>query len=149
MPDTRVLEICNPSDAYTLVCDDDLYATLACILLGNGKYGLSDREDNFICPIMIFGGTDEHIQEISEYQSADAAFHAADKKRLAEVLRTTLLGGFGGREEFEETIALIPEERQEQFRQIWHEKRTSMNNIGGRAIAIAKRLESMVEGEAA
>lgn len=104
-------EIVNPSDPYTLKSDDFEAAALACVILGNGKYALKPLEDGGVeVPLFVFGGHDEWFQKTFGV-TLDGSLSRVERSRIAAVLETVTIGN--------------------------SKKRSSMNDIGGRAKALA------------
>jgi hypothetical protein len=141
---THVYELRNMSDPYTLVCDDDTLAAVAAICLGEGAYLLfRDGHEGSVAPLLMFGGEKElddwcaskGIVALDEYIKSHA-------EALAATLGSVLIGDRKDRQVFEEMTQLMSSDRdRERARSVWHErKRTSMNDIGARAYAMAKHL---------
>lgn len=107
-------EIVNPSDYYTIEHTDFLALAAACVLLGNGQYGLAPIDhDGERVPIFLFGG----FEKWWSAHSPDAdlgAYLDANKPAIAEAM---------------ESVSLPP-----------GSERSSMNDIGGRAKKWAKQL---------
>lgn len=98
-------EIVNPSDPYTLETDNLEAAAVACFFLGSGKYALTDEEGNQAVPFFLFGGHDEWFKEHFGY-GFEESIDRVDKQKLVEALESVSMGS---------------------------EKRSSLNDIGGRA----------------
>ena len=116
-------EIINPSDPYTIEHTDFLALAAACVLLGNGQYGLAPvGHDGERVPIFIFGGFDKWWHEHSPTADLDA-YLEANKRAIAEAM---------------DSVALTSSER------------SSLNDIGGRAKKWAAKLrEGDTEGPSA
>jgi hypothetical protein len=133
----KTYEIINPSDAYTLQAKDPMVAALACMVLGEGAYGLEDEKGEEVCPFFIFGGDPDAWLRENFGQGLEQALksHAAE---IAEVLDSVLIGGFDDRREYESAVALMTPEGAAAYRAIRADiKRTSMNNIGAMAAKLA------------
>jgi len=131
-----VLEIVNFSDACTIAGDDPAAMAAATLLLGQGMYGLSGELE--MPPFILGGGpewfADRFGQEIGEYVSAN-------EDAIAAVLDTFMYGHEGARQELSEEILLMPEDAREAYKRRWMDRRrSSMNNIGRHAAAIAQGL---------
>lgn len=140
----EVYEIINPSDKYTIKGDLKTVA-LATVMLGQGVYGLHNDKDEQVMPIFIFGGSDEWFTE-QFGQSLQEVSDTADDILLANVFDSVLIGDFADRAAYELGLELIEgEEKREQWWCEWHDKRrSSMNDIGGRAHNYAKKLREYI-----
>lgn len=110
-------EIVNPSDPYTMEADDLQIAVVAVSLLGDGKYplkGLGEDAGQDV-PFFAFGGADEWFLEKFGMNYETTATHALEHRHddLAKAFESVTLG---------------------------RSKRSSMNDIGGRAKAIAQAI---------
>lgn len=128
----KIYEIANPSDAYTLEAEDFLVAAVAVAMLGNGAYGIPGSP--------ILWGWDAWLKERIP-QGLDA-YITANREAIATVLDSVMIGSEADRVLYQKTLSLIESpERREEFRQLRHDThRSSMNNIGTRAWALAKRM---------
>jgi hypothetical protein len=133
-------EIINPSDKYTLQAADFATAAAACLLLGEGRYGLDPESDGQPrCPLFLFGGHDDFIAE--HFGGDLSAWIDAHVEAVAECLDSVLLGGFGRRRDYDAAVAAIDDPvKLAVFREAWLDKRSSLNNIGGYAAQIAAGL---------
>jgi len=139
-------EIINPSDAYTIEAKDLEIAFVACVLLGRGQYAFEPIGDDegVKIPFFMFGGTDDFCQKHFA-KSAGAVLDGVMETRageLAECLDSCLIGGKSNRQLYFDGLALIDDpDKREQWKVRWHdERRSSLNDIGGRAYEMAKRL---------
>lgn len=116
-------EIVNPSDPYTFTAPSLEVAALVIILLGSGRYAAKslDTPPNEGVPFFMFGGAEEWFRDNCGC-TPDESMERTEKSVLADSLDTVTLGS---------------------------EKRSSMNNIGGRAKAYAAQLRAAVAQEAA
>ncbi len=120
-------EIINPSDKCTLLARDFPTAAAACLILGEGRYGLDPAtDDQPRCPLFLFGG---HEAFIAEHFGGDLSRwideHAA---AVAECLDSVLLGGFSRRADFDAAVAAIDDPaKMASFRAAWADKRSSLN----------------------
>jgi hypothetical protein len=107
-------EIINPSDPYHMEAPDLVVAAVAACFLGDGKYGLKglDEADQDM-PIFIFGGADEWFIKKFGMNYQDTA------EKLLEHRNEELAAAF-------DSVSLQRAER------------SSLNDIGGRAKAIAQ-----------
>lgn len=138
---STLYEIINPSDAYTMVAEDRAVACAAVVFLGEGHYGLSAKDDEKDgCPILAWGGANA----LDEFFAKELGTTLADVMRdrrpaMAAALRSVAIGTFTDRESFDRGLALIDDPaKKEEWRAWWHdERRSSMNDIGARAWALA------------
>jgi len=110
-------DLINPSDPYTLEADDFEIASVAVCLLGAGKYpatalGEDASEDNNV-PAFLFGGHDDWFNS-----RFGATFEATTERILAD--RADALA------------------RALESVKIGSERRTSLNDIGGKAHEMAR-----------
>lgn len=114
-------DLINPSDPYTLEADDHEIAAVAVCLLGNGKYpadalGDDANKDNNV-PAFLFGGHDEWFE----------ARFGANYEGVAERVLTTRADALA--RAFESV-------------KLGRKERSSLNNIGGKALELAKAVRS-------
>lgn len=137
----RIYSIVNPSDPYTLKADLFEYAAIACLLLGNGAYGLQDEDGQTAVPIMIFGGHEEWFK--AKFGSGlNELFDLIDWNKLADCLDTVLYGNFKDREMVEKTVPLLPESARDQWLTEWHDRHGSANDIGKSAKGWSERIRA-------
>ncbi len=133
-----VYEIINPSDAYTLKSDEPVLAAVACMLLGQGAYALADEQGVQVCPVFIFGGDPDAWLRKTHKVSIDELM-AERALEVAAVLESVMIGGFGARAEAEAAIARMSPVDAAAFKAQRHDlRRSSMNDIGGRAFSLAR-----------
>ena len=137
-----IYEIINPSDPYTIKGEFKI-AVLSTIVLGEGMYSLQPESgDEEHMPLFLFGGAMEWLKErFGQDFDLPAAIHA-HAVEIADCLDTVLIGSFGDRRTYEDGLSLITEEPNRiKWRDRWlDERRSSMNNIGGRAYQLAVKL---------
>lgn len=147
--ETKLYEIINPSDPYTMRAESDQIAAAAGILLGQGRYGVHDSEDKDVLPVLLFGGAEEAVKEILGVEIHELGnFIDANSAAIADALDSVLIGHFGDRETYEKGLELIDDEaKRKQWREYWHEeRRSSLNYIGKKAWKLAALLrEQAVE----
>lgn len=138
-------EIINPSDAYTFSAPDFATAAAAVLLLGEGKYGARSEDDTERLPVFLFGGSGPFIVEtfgavgLSDWIDAHRA-------AIADALDSVMSYGFRERGAFDAACELLSGEALQGYRAKLHDaNRSSMNDIGSRAWAIAARLREPVE----
>jgi hypothetical protein len=140
-------EIINMSDAYTIEAKDLELAFVACVLLGSGQYAFEPLQDEGVkVPFFMFGGVDEFCQKHFSKSSGavlDGVMEIRNEE-LAECLESCLIGGKSNRQTYFDGLALIDDPaKREQWRNSWHdERRSSLNDIGGRAYEMAEKLRA-------
>jgi len=144
-----IYEIVNPSDHYTLLADDDRVATAAILLLGGGKYGgTKEGDDSYRCPLLMFIKNETALEEALNAPFAPDTFDAwleGHKGEVIAALKTVLIGN---RQEAAEALALIPAEKHAEFLAKRHDRlRSSMNDIGARAAALARSMTRKQEAK--
>ena len=103
-------EIINPSDCCYLSGDDQEALSLACVVLGGGRYALNEvGTGKQITPIFMFGGFEEWWKKTFGHEPPEMT--AETKLKIADVLDTLEYAG----------------------------ERSSMNNIGARAKEYAEQ----------
>lgn len=134
-------EVMNMSDFYTLESDDFAAACGACLLLGNGNYGLVPISKGApAMPMFLLvpvEGIDRWLKENNVAESVDALF--SRREEIATALDSVVIGD---RDEYTAELRKIhdPIERVV-FKGQWLDAhRTSMNNIGERAWKLAESM---------
>lgn len=144
-------EIINMSDPYTIECPNLEIAAVACVLLGQGQYGLTPVEqpedgiDRGV-PLMLFGNAQAWFQQQcgGDFSVVFARVLATQREALAACLDSVLIGKPDERSGVSKMLALLPEKaKQVEARDIWHDaRRSSLNDIGRRAWEIAAKLRA-------
>lgn len=135
--------IINPSDPYTMESADERVAQAAGLLLGEGRYGLKTEDGTTVLGLYIFGISEEALTEMFG-PGGLAAFVKANGQQLASALESVTIGDFADRERLAGLLKFVPEEKRLAARAEWHAKRrSSLNDIGARAAAIAEDLREM------
>jgi hypothetical protein len=145
--DTMIYEIVNPSDAYTLETGNYVAACIATLALGNGKYGLTaigGTEDEGM-PIFFFSDPDKWLTE-KFGKDFNGLLSEIPPNELADVFDSVIIGDANTRKDYLEALALIDDEtKKAMWRESWHDRRrSSMNDIGGRARRLAEGLRRSV-----
>lgn len=136
---TKTYEIINPSDAVTLQASDLRIAGVAVLLLGNGLYGLTDENDEAVVPLMLFGTSEKWLKE-NHIESLND-FIKENKSAIADVLASVTYGKIEERLGFDKAVGMMTPEKAKEYRAWWNDKnRSSLNDIGQRALAIAAKL---------
>ena len=133
----------NPSDPYTFIAADYETAVLTVFCLSTA-YGAEPKDGGEDVPILIFGGAVNWYKEKFGHTPDDGL----DKKRdaVADALASMMLGDFKDRRRYELALSAIDDpEKKARFIDEWQGGRSSLNNIGGAAHALAKRLRKQEE----
>lgn len=130
-----IYEISNPSDALTCKGDDFVVTAVAIALLGNGNYGI--QNDNESSPVM-FGWDDwfekNGIKDLERYIKEN-------KKEIAAVLNSVMLGSIHERQDLDAMLKLIPEHKKQQWIAERNDRRrSSLNDIETAAHEYAQKL---------
>lgn len=140
-----IFEIVNPSDKYTIECSDQEIAAVCCVLLGEGQYAFEPISEATIpgVPMFLFGGSEKWFEDTFG-SSADDVLGSCLADRRSELAAAFDSVIIGNRDAF---MALAPVDKESpayaEARAKWHDvHRSSMNDIGGRAYAYAKKLRS-------
>lgn len=146
-----LFEIVNPSDQCTLVAESLELAAVCVCFLGEGRYSLKWLDCESEVPLFLFGGSDEWFKK-NFNSTTEESFENAFTNQLTELIKifeSVLLGGKDQRELFELKQKGMNEAEKAAFRIQWNdERRTSMNNICGRALEIAEGMKAKMQKEA-
>ena len=139
MPDRPVFEIVNPSDPYTLRGERDV-ARAACLLLGKGYFALRDAAGELVLPLFVLGNS---FEEWAKEEGFDLPGILKDRAmEVVATLDSVLIGGFRERREVEAATARMAPGDAEAWLAERHEaRRSSLNDIGARAKALARRIQ--------
>ena len=135
-------EVINPSDCVTLEADDELVACVATLLLGQGRYGLkSDNANKQVLPIMFHqSALDDWLKEKQIVLDDFIDQHSVE---LAECLESALVCSMTSRAALIKAIEASGGDKKAAFATYNEERRTSMNNICGRAAQLASYCRSL------
>lgn len=143
-------EIVNPSDPYTLRAPSALVASIAVILVGSGQYGIEAIGDSEPAAMPMFAfcpnsALDEWCLRVGG--DTFGALLEANRAAVADCLDSVLFGPADRRAMYEAACAAIDDpQKLERFKAEWHDRRSSMNDIGGRAWAMAAGLRKSPAG---
>lgn len=141
-----LFEIVNPSDTYTIKSDDLELAAIACCLLGQGQYALDGIDCQESVPMFLFGGEEEWFTEKfgSDFTTSLTRVLETRSTELADCMDSVIIGGSANRQSYEKGLELIDDpDKKAKWRDHWHdERRSSMNDIGGRAWKWAEKIRS-------
>lgn len=130
-----IYEIINPSDPYCIEADDPKVACVAVAILGEGMYALKQGDED-IMPIFLVD-PDEWFRE--QFRgSFGEVLNSIDRAVLAVCFDSVLCCEAGEYEEEKAALAKVPFYSARLARH--DERRTSMNDIGRRAWALAERV---------
>lgn len=147
-----LFDIVNFSDPYTMESDRLDIAVVTVLLLGRGSYGLTGIDSEYEVPIFSFGNeeyTSKWLQENCGFGIEDLwGFVDTHKDELAACLESVVIGSPAARQEYADTLtkklAGIDENEWQSvadFKAQWHDQhRSSMNDIGSHARALAKKM---------
>lgn len=138
-------EIISPSDAYTFEADEFAVATVAMVLLGEGKIGAKPigegSEGAPELPSFVLGGADEWFEKNLWPVEQMGDFLAQNWAKVADALDSVVIGEVLDRSLFLSAMDRIDPELQEAFRIEWHDrKRSSVTEIGRVAWEMAKTI---------
>ena len=138
-----IYNLVNMSDPYTFKADTLEVAALVCTVLGGGQYGVRSVDDELVVPIC-FGGIDEWFtNNFGHGVQKSADLHTEEdnlRYNLITAFRSVVIGRLHEREEFDISYSSVS--NPEEWRAKRHDdRRTSMNDIGGRALQIADVFE--------
>lgn len=144
---SNVYEITNPSDPYTIQGDPNVCA-IAVMVLGDGAFGVKDRDGKTVLPILMFGGEDAFGRWLTKAGLGGIGnlgdWIKGHRDELVAALDTILIGSFGDRIEVEAALASMTAEEGARYLGIRHEtKRSSLNDIGRSAKAWAAKLRAL------
>jgi len=132
-----ICEIINPCDPYTLRTNDFLIASIAILILGEGKLGLRYEGEN--TPILF--GWDEWLSQ----KGVDnvASFVKEHKEDIANCLESILIGTYKDREDAENTLKFIKDEHLITWLEERHNRKlSSMTDIGSLAWELAEKIRN-------
>ena len=119
-----IYEISNPSDPYTMKCDDFKVAAVAVLLLGRGAYVIEGT------PVLIA------LEDIALEE-----FIPAHRNEIALALESVMIGSKADREQVEIELQGIPvDDRDEWLAERHHRIRSSLNDIRSKAQRLADSL---------
>ena len=138
-----IYEVINPSDAVTIECGSPLVAGLSVLLLGEGRYGAEGEDGSTAIPLMLFGGEKAVARWLAGCGYAGGLGDALAEHRgsIARCLRTAMVCSIDERRGLIAAVVAGGGDEGKVFAALNDARRTSMNNICGRAYAIAERYE--------
>ncbi len=123
--------------------ENPVAAVVACMFLGEGRYGLKDESGRTACPIFPFGGHAEWLQ--SEHGTAIDDVMDTHRDAVCAALDSVMIGGFAARAEVDAAVKrMTPEDAKAWLAERNDTLHTSLNNIGKRAAALARAIREKV-----
>jgi hypothetical protein len=142
-----IFEVINPSDPVVFETENFEAAAVACVIVGEGRYGLQGTVNDirWEVPLFLFGGSDEWFTASfgHDLQTSVAKFMDTPEGRaeLATVLESFMIGKEEDLVSYKKALELIPAEKQAEWRDHWKEqRRSSLNDICDYAWRVAKNL---------
>lgn len=133
-----VYKLVNPSDPYTFKADTYEAAALAVLCLGT-QYGASPKSGDENVPVFLFVNAEELYKDAFS-RTIDEGLKA-NREYVADALSSMLYGGFEERETYEMALESITDaEKENDFKEKWHDRHSSLNDIGLYAQKMAKVL---------
>lgn len=140
-----VYKLVNPSDPYTFKADSYEIAALTVLCMGT-QYGATPQKDRESIPVFLFTDAEEWYKENFNRSIEDGL--KANHKEVAEALLSMLYGGFEERDTYEMALESITDaEKEKVFKEKWHDRHSSLNDIGSYAHKMAEVLKSQERGE--
>jgi hypothetical protein len=140
----ELFEIVNPSDPYTIQGEREPVCAAA-LLLGNGMYPVVPVAGGpQVLPFLALSGEDGLDTWWREAFGRSFSESLQLRGAVAEALESVMIGSAADRARMERVLAAIssPEDR-ERARAAWHdERRSSTNDIGRQAAALAARIRA-------
>lgn len=134
-------ELINPSDPYTFEAKDRETAALAVFLLSTsyGAHCLTEEREEDDIPVFLFGGSKEWYLDTFKRTPNEGLEDLKDDVR--ESFKSFVYGHESDRQTYQLAIdSITDEEKKVEFIKHWHDKHSSMNDIGDIALKIAMKL---------
>jgi hypothetical protein len=134
-----ICEIINPSDPYTLRCQNFLVAAVAVAFLGSGNLGLRSEDGEQSTPVLF--GWEDWLKDQGIEDEDLGAFAKVHRSEMADILDSVMIGDAKARQDAEAFLAELPEDKRAAWLAERHDRRrSSANDIGAAAWSLAKRL---------
>ena len=141
-----IYEIINMSDPITIEADDVRVAAIATVFVGEGAYGLHDENGETVMPIMLFGDAQEALDGwCKEHEIEFDSFAEENREAIATCLETALIGDLPGRKSIIRLMEAGGGDIREALKTWNDENSSSLNDICGRAFALARALRERDE----
>lgn len=144
-----IYDVINPSDPVTIEADTPLVAGLAVLALGHGKFAAVDEDGSTAIPLMLFGGmaaVNEWLAAVG-YEGELSAALAEHRAAIAACLRTAMVASISERRGLTAALAAGGGDTAAALAAFNEDRRSSMNNICGRAALIAASYEEGLDDE--
>lgn len=135
-----VYRLANPSDPYTFKADTYEIAALTVLCMGT-QYGATTKNGDENVPVFLFINAEEWYKD--NFGKSIEEGLKANREKVADALFSMLYGGFEERETYELALESITDkEKTADFKKKWHDRHSSMNDIGSYAYKMAEVLKS-------
>lgn len=135
-----IYKLVNPSDSYTFKTDTYEIAALTVLCMGT-QYGATPKTGDEAVPVFLFTDAEEWYKENFNHSIEDGL--KANREIVADALSSMLYGGFEERETYEMALESITDaEKEKVFKEKWHDRHSSLNDIGSYAYKMAEILKS-------
>lgn len=132
-----IYEIINPSDPVTIEADDDKVAAAAVFFLGEGAYGVRSADGRNVLPVLAFAGERAAVEWLEEHGIVEN-FVSSMRLPIALALQSAIVCRAADRVDLIASVKAGGGDTDAALA-AWNEtKRTSMNDICGRAHSLAR-----------
>lgn len=136
-----IYKLVNPSDPYTFKADTYEIAALTALCMGTQYGATPQKSGDENVPVFLFTDAEEWYKEHFSHSIEDGL--KANRESVADALSSMLYGGFEERETYEMALESITDtEKEKVFKEKWHDRHGSMNDIGSYAHKMAAVLRS-------
>ena len=135
-------ELVNPSDPYTFYASTHQVAAAAGLAIGAGQYGVrTGGADDVVLPVLFFCSSEDTDKWLKETFGSLTDFAAEHRQEIADALDSFVCGPVDKRPAYDKAIDnLEPAEVGRHKVERHNKRRSSMNDIGKSAWAMAKEL---------
>lgn len=135
-----IYKLVNPSDFYTFKADTYEIAALTVLCMGT-QYGATPKTGDETVPVFLFTDAEEWYKENFNHSIEEGL--KANREIVSDALSSMLYGGFEERETYEMALESITDpEKEKVFKEKWHDRHSSLNDIGSYAHKMAEILKS-------
>lgn len=135
-----IYKLVNPSDPYTFKADTYEIAALTVLCMGT-QYGATPKTGDKTVPVFLFTDAEEWYKENFNHSIEEGL--KANREIVADALSSMLYGDFEERETYEIALESITDtEKEKVFKEKWHDRHSSLNDIGVYAHKMAEVLKS-------
>jgi hypothetical protein len=133
-----IYEVVNISDQITFEAQDEMIAIMACLLLGQGAFGLKGEDGETVSPILLFANEKQLLEFLQDKGIGDPKeFIDAHMSDISECLASCAVCSVRDRKAMLAVIAKSGASMKDALEAWNEEKRTSLNDICGHARALA------------